>query len=431
MAKILVSLIILLLSNTVSAKVSPDNQQLLEQELTPFGAVRAGNDGLIPGWKDKTAFIENQQPLYLINGQNYTEYKDNLSTGQIALFERYPESFQMPVYPSQRTFTAPGDVFENTYKNALTANLNSDESGFIHALAGIPFPVPQSALEVYFNHIGRWRGRQVKNTASDAVILKNGKYSLITRKSVVRFDSYNQGNESVNFISLVSRVTAPASKSGNGVLVLEPLDQLNNVRSAWLWDKGRRRTIRAPNIAYDTPIQIADSLRTADDTDLVNGSPDRFNWELLEKREIYIPYNNEKLSNKKLKYKDLLQKHHINPEYTRYELHRVWVIRATLKKEWRHVYSRRDFYLDEDSWQVVLADQYDKAGDIWRVSLSYPKLFADLPGIFPVINVFHDLQKQQYTVMGLQNERRTKNEFNGDPAKDSLFTPSGLKRFVN
>jgi len=162
LVKILISVIILLFSNTLAAKVSPDDQKLLAQELTPFGAVRAGNDGLIPEWTDKTAFIENQQPLYIINEQNHTQYKANLTAGQIALFERYPDSFQMPVYPSQRTFTAPTDVFENTYKNALTASLNSDESGFVNALAGIPFPVPQSALEVYFNHISRWRGRQIK-----------------------------------------------------------------------------------------------------------------------------------------------------------------------------------------------------------------------------------------------------------------------------
>lgn len=431
MHKILILLLCLIFSSSTFAKVSPEQQRLLNQTLTPFGAERTGNGALIPEWTANTVFVDNQQPLYIITAQNYTNYETNLTAGQVALFKHYPESFTMPVYPSQRTFSAPDWVLQNTYKNAMTAELNSDGSGFSSALSGIPFPIPESALEVYFNHISRWRGKQLKNTASDAVVFKNGKYTLITRKSIVRFDFYNESNNKNNFISLISRVTAPARKAGSGILVLEPLDQLNNARSAWLWDKGRRRAIRAPNLAYDTPIQLADSLRTTDDTDLISGSPDRFNWQLLGKQEVYIPYNNNKLNNKNVRYKTLLQKHHINPEYTRFELHRVWVLRATLKKEWRHIYSQRDFYLDEDTWQVVIADQYNKAGELWRVSLSFSKYFPDMPGIFPVINVYHDLHNRKYSVMGLQNERKTKNEFNGEAVKDSLYTPSGLKRFLN
>ena len=415
----------------VHAKADIDQQNLLATELTPFGAVRAGNGGAIPAWSGEANFIADQSPEFTITAENYKQYEANLSAGQIALFEHYPDSFKMPVYTTQRTFIAPAKIYENTINNAVSAELNTDQSGFINASAGIPFPIPQSAIEVYFNHIGRWRGQQIKNTASDAVVQPNGKFSLISRKSVVRFDTYNEGNQSKNFFSLIARVTAPSSKAGNGLLVLEPLDQLNNSRAAWLWDKGRRRTIRAPNASYDTPIQIADSLRTADDSDLMNGSPDRFDWQLLEKREIYIPYNNEPLSSKNLSYKEILSQHHINPEHTRYELHRVWVIRATLKSEWRHVYSQRDFYLDEDSWQVMIADQYDKAGELWRVSLSYSKLFPQLPGIFTVLNVFHDLHNQRYSAMGLQNERKTVIEFNGEPVKDSLFTPAGLKRYLN
>lgn len=431
MLKIITALIAMLFCSMENANASPEQQSLLGNSLTPFGATRAGNDGRIPEWVDGTAFIENQQPLFVITAENYTQYEVNLTAGQVALFKHYPETFKMPVYPSQRTFTAPDWVNQNTYKNTLTTKLNTDKSGFVDALPGIPFPIPASALEVYFNHIARWRGKQLTNTASDAVVYKNGKHALITRKSIVRFDFYNENISSNNFVSLIARVTAPASKAGGGVLVLDPLDQLNNIRSAWLWDKGRRRAIRAPNLSYDTPVTIADSLRTADDTDLINGSPDRFDWQLLEKREIYIPYNNTQLSSKDIRYKNLLSKHHINPEHTRYELHRVWVISASLKTKWRHIYSHRDFYLDEDSWQVVIADQYNKQGELWRVSLSFPKFFPDMPGIFPVINVFHDLHSQKYSVMGLQNERRTKNEFSGKAVKDSLFTPSGLKRFLN
>jgi hypothetical protein len=396
-----------------------------------MGAVKVGNNDTIPLWTGQKIQINtDENPLFTITKTNYQQYEKNLTAGQQALFERYPDSFSMPVYPSKRTAMAPDWVYQNTAINAINTVLNADNTGFENAKAGIPFPIPQSALEVYFNHVSRWRGQQITSYSSDAVVYKNGKFILTTRNTLVRFDGYVDDNTSKYFVSLVAKILAPATRSGSGVLVLEPLDQLNEKRAAWLWDKGRRRVIRAPNVAYDSPVESASSLRTVDDTDLINGSPDRFNWEMLEKREIYIPYNNDKLSSKQIKYAKILHKNHINPEYTRYELHRVWVIRASLKEKWRHVYSQRDFYIDEDSWQVMVADQYNKQGKLWRVSMSYPKFYPEMPGILPVINVFHDLISKKYHVMGLKNEEKTDIIFNGDIAKDSLFTPSGFKRFM-
>jgi hypothetical protein len=414
---------------TVSAKVDIETQAHLNNELTPLGAIREGNGGDIPAWTGESTIPDDEKQLLTITSENYQQYKENLTVGQIALFIQYSD-FNMPIYPSHRTAMAPDWVYKNTYDNALTATLNSIETGVENAKGGIPFPVPQSALEIYFNHVSRWRGLQIENRASDAVIYKKGNFTLFTRQTLVRFDGYIKDFQNKYFISVIGKTLAPASKSGGGVLVLEPLDQLNNKRMAWSWDKGRRRVIRAPNVAYDNPVSSSSSLRTVDDTDLINGSPDRFNWELLPKREIYIAYNNEKLSSKALKYKDILKPHHINSDLTRYELHRVWVIQATLKEKWRHIYSKRTFYIDEDSWQVVAADQYNKQGKLWRVSLSYPKFYPDMPGMLAVINVFYDLISQKYHVMGLQNEENSENKFNRELAKDSLFTPSGFKRFM-
>ena len=399
-------------------------------ELTPLGGIKNGNLGDIPAWQEGQTNTLDKTIQFTINFSNYKQHQDNLTAGQIALFEAYPDTFRMPIYSTQRTAVAPQWVYKNTKENIDTARLNKDQSGFENAKAGIPFAIPESALEVYFNHISRWRGLQVESIASDAVVLKNGKYSLITRQSLARFDHYIKDLESEYFVSVIGKTLAPATRSGSGVLVLEPLDQLNKSRSAWLWDKGRRRVIRAPNVAYDQPIATASALRTSDDTDMINGSPDRFNWELLEKREIYLPYNNETLASKDLRYKQILDKGHINPELTRYELHRAWVIRATLKDKWRHVYTQRDFYIDEDSWQVLVADQYNKQGELWRVSMSYPKFYKQLPGLFPVINVYHDLQSKEYHVMGLKNEQTNDIVFNGEIAKNSLFTPSGFKRYM-
>jgi hypothetical protein len=422
-------LVLLLVSVASFAKVDSVQQVQLKNNLTPFGAIKAGNGKDIPEWNDVYDNLADEKPLLTITHENYQQYKENLTAGQTALFERY-ETYQMPVYSSHRTAVAPQWVYDNTFDNAITTELNKDHSGYENVKGGIPFPMPQSALEVYFNHIARWRGQQVESMFSDAVVEKSGQYTLITNKALVRFDSYLQDHESKSFISVIGKTLAPATRSGSGVLVLEPLDQLNNSRSAWLWDKGRRRVIRAPNVSYDNVVQTSGGLRTVDDTDMISGSPDRYDWKMLEKCELYIPYNNEKLDSKELRYRDILTKNHINPNYTRYELHRVWVIQAELKPKWRHLYSKRTFYIDEDTWQVVLADQYNKKGDLWRVSMAYPKFFKEMPGVFSVINVFHDLMTKRYHVMGLENEVKSEAKYNGEIAKDSLFTPSGFKRYM-
>ncbi|MFK8012465.1 MAG: DUF1329 domain-containing protein [Marinicellaceae bacterium] len=413
-----------------SAKVSENQQQSLTKDLTPMGAEKKGNGSSIPAWQGKIEDTTVDSIEFTITKDNYSTYANKLTIGQKALFEHYPDTFKMPIYPTRRTALAPDWVYENTRINAVNTELNSDKTGFLKAKAGIPFPIPQSALEIYFNHVSRWRGQQLENQASDAVVFKKGNFTLHTRKTLVRFDGYIENIKSNYFVSLVAKILAPATKSGGGVLVLEPLDQVQEFRAAWLWDKGRRRVLRAPNVAYDNPVTSASSLRTVDDTDLINGAPDYFNWELIEKKEVYIPYNNVTLNSKELSYKDILNKGHINPNHTRYELHRVWVIEASLKKNKRHIYSKRRFYVDEDTWQVVAADQYNKQGKLWRVSLSYTKFFEDMPGVFPVVNVFHDLSSLQYHVMGLQNEEKSENKFNGEIANNSLFTPAGFKRFM-
>lgn len=421
--------LIVIFSFFSSSTLSVETQAPQYTERTPMGALKSGNGNEIPQWLNNIQKI-NPEILYTIDINNYKQYQEHLTKGQIAMLENYSDSFSMPVYPTQRTAIAPQWVYDNTQYNSKHTELNADKSGFENAKAGIPFPHPESALEIYFNHVSRWRGLQMISTASDAIVYKNGKFSLTTRESIVRYDGYLENSSSNSFISVLAKTLAPSTKSGSGVLVLEPLDQLNEKRSSWLWDKGRRRVVRAPHIAYDNPVQSSASLRTVDDTDMISGSPDRFDWEIVGKKEIFVPYNNEKLDDKDLKYSDILHAKHINPDLTRYELHRVWVIRAALKPEWRHVYSKREFYIDEDSWQVLIADQYDKKGKLWRVSMSYPKFYKEMPGMFHVINVFHDLNNQQYHVMGLQNELKSVKQFNGEIASDNLFTPSGFKRYM-
>ncbi len=443
-----VAVALVLLAGNSMAAVSPQDAAKLGTSLTPLGAEKAGNAaGTIPAWSggitqapagykgSGTHHIDPfaaDKPLFTITKANLAQYRDQLTPGQVALFETYPDSFQMPVYSSRRSGSAPQWVYANTAKNAVSAKLLDGGNGFADAYGGIPFPIPQNGVEALWNHIARYRGTYVVRRASEVAVQRNGSFSLVTSQQEALFKFYDPKGSYADLNNILfyylSFTRSPARLAGGAVLVHETLDQVKEPRQAWGYNAGQRRVRRAPNLAYDTPISTADGLRTADDTDMFNGAPDRYDWKLLGKREIYIPYNSYKLTSPEVKYKDLLQVGHLNPAYTRYELHRVWVVEGTLKPGQRHIYSKRTLYLDEDSWQAAVVDQYDGRGELWRVSMAYLKNYYELPTTWSALDVFHDLQARRYHVQNLDNEEANTIDFSQPMAEDSYFTPAALRR---
>ncbi len=222
------------------------------------------------------------------------------------------------------------------------------------------------------------------------------------------------------------KVIAPPRLAGFILLVHETLNQVKQPRSAWTYNTGQRRVRRAPNVAYDNPGTASDGLRTSDQFDMFNGAPDRYNWKLLGRKEMIVPYNDYKLHSKDVKYKDILTPKHINPDLARYELHRVWVVDATLKKGISHIYSRRTFYIDEDSWQILVVDQYDRRGNLWRVSEGFVINYYDVPTLWTTLGVHTDLQAGRYLAIGLDNESRMYDFNLKRTAAD--YTPAALRR---
>ncbi|PAU51141.1 outer membrane lipoprotein-sorting protein [Pseudomonas sp. PIC25] len=430
------------------AAVSPQEAAKLGTTLTPFGAEKAGNAaGTIPEWtggitqppadykkpgQHHPDAFAGDKPLFTITQANLEQYKANLTPGQIALFATYPNSFQMPVYQSRRSGSAPQWVYDNTLKNATSAKLLDGGNGFADAFGGIPFPIPQSGVEALWNHIARYRGTYVVRRASEVAVQRNGAFNLVTSQQEALFKFYEPKGSFANLDNILfyylSFTKSPARLAGGAVLVHETLDQVKEPRQAWGYNAGQRRVRRAPNLAYDTPIAAADGLRTADDTDMFNGAPDRYDWKLVGKKEIYIPYNNYKVTSPEVKYDQLLQVGHLNPAVTRHELHRVWVVEGTLKPGARHIYSKRTLYLDEDSWQIAVADQYDGRGELWRVSIAYLKNYYDLPTTWSALDVFHDLQARRYHVQNLDNEESSTIDFSQATPDDGYFKPSALRR---
>ena len=99
-----------------------------------------------------------------------------------------------------------------------------------------------------------------------------------------------------------------------------------------------------------------------------------------------------------------------------------------LKPGARHIYSKRTLFLDEDSWQAAVVDQYDGRGELWRVSVAYLKNYYDLPTTWSALDVFHDLQARRYHVQNLDNEEPTTIDFTQATPDDGYFKPSALRR---
>ncbi|OLU23179.1 outer membrane lipoprotein-sorting protein [Pseudomonas sp. PA15(2017)] len=435
-----------LLATGVMAAVSADEAGKLGNTLTPIGAEKAGNaDGSIPAWTgglpvnagavDAGGFLAdpfpNEKPLFTITAQNVEQYKDKLTPGQYAMFKRYPETYRMPVYTAHRTATVPDNIIAATKQNATNTKLIQGGEGLENFQLANPFPIPKDGLEAIWNHITRYRGASVRRHVVQVTPQANGSFSPVSLEEEFAFRSMMTGVDTSQPSNILfyfkQRVTAPSRLAGNVLLVHETIDQVKEPRMAWLYNAGQRRVRRAPQVSYDGPGTAADGLRTSDNLDMYNGSPDRYDWQLLGKKEIYIPYNSYRLDSPKLKYADIVKPGHLNPDLTRYELHRVWHVTATLKQGERHIYAKRDFYIDEDTWQAAAIDHYDGRGTLWRVAEAHAQYYYDKQVPWYAVEVIHDLLSGRYLALGLKNEEKRAYEFDY-PAKESDYTPAALRQ---
>ena len=434
-----------LLATSVIAAVPAAEADKLGKSLTPMGAEMAGNaDGSIPSWKplpknagsvDSRGFLSNpyasEQPLFTITAQNVDKYKDKLAPGQYAMFKRYPDTFKMPVYTSHRGATVPDDVFAAIKRNATNTNLVSGGNGLENFETAVPFPIPKSGVEVIWNHITRYRGGSVTRLVTQATPQANGSYSLVYfqdqfvfRDKMKDYDPKNPGNILFYF---KQKVTAPARLAGGVLLVHETLDQVKEPRLAWVYNAGQRRVRRAPQVSYDGPGTAADGLRTSDNLDMYNGAPDRYDWKLEGKKEMYIASDAYKLDDPKLKYADIIKAGHINQDLARYELRRVWHVVATLKEGQRHIYAKRDFYIDEDTWQAAVIDHYDGRGQLWRVAEAHAENYYDKQVPWYALETLYDLQSGRYLALGMKNEEKSAYNF-GFTASTADFSPAALRQ---
>ena len=427
-----------------SAQPSAADVARLGKDLTPLGAIKAGNsDGTIPAWDGGITTppsnykrgdhhpdpFADDKILFTINKSNIAEHENKLSAGHKAMLNTY-DSFHLNVYPTHRSASAPQRIYDAAIKNTSTATLTGGGNGVTGTMTSVPFPIPGSGIEAIWNHVLRWRGVTTARHFSQAAPNRNGDYTLVKFYDEFNMQYAKEGMTEEKLKNVIlqfkQKVLAPPRLAGGILLVHETLDQFKEPRKAWLYNPGQRRVRRAPNVAFDNPGTASDGMRTTDQYDMFTGSPERYNWELVGRKEIYVPYNSYKLHSDSLKYDDILKPLHVNPEHLRYELHRVWVVDATLKDNTRHIYKRRTFYIDEDSWQILLVDQYDNRDQLWRVSEGHVINYYEMPLLWTTLEVHTDLQAGRYIAFGLDNEDKMY-EF-GFERSASDYTPSALRR---
>ncbi|MGJ8671206.1 MAG: DUF1329 domain-containing protein [Oceanococcus sp.] len=431
------------------AAVSEEQAASLGQNLTPIGAEKAGLEngphGLsIPAWgggwvqagESKRIHApdspyDDEDPLFTITAKNAAQYEDILTQGQLALLKQYPDSFEMEVYPSHRTAAAPQHVYDATRANATKVELKPTGEGFTGTAHGYPFPIPKTGQELIWNHMARYRTKGFRGFANSAITTAGGDY-VVERgyfEVVIQYGDPDIAFEDWDneFIKILRKIVAPASKAGDAVLVHAPLDRTIKEILIWSYNPGTRKVRRIAEVGYDNPSQ--DGLMTHDQIDMFNGPLDRYDFKLIGKKAILVPYNSYRLHSKDLEYDDIIDKGHVDPDYVRYELHRVWVLEANVKPDQAHIYKRRVMYLDEDSWLILLQDIYDERDQFWRTGMSFAMQYPQVPLLVNAMQAHYDLQSRRYVVINMQNEEKNPVEYDFQ-AEAKQFTTSALKRFA-
>ncbi|AVR89791.1 DUF1329 domain-containing protein [Thauera aromatica] len=424
------------------AAVSADEAAKLKTWLTPLGGEKAGNkDGTIPAWTGGQTgpvagpkvgdipvnLFPNEKPFLQITASNMAQHADKLTEGTQALLKKYPDTFRVDVYPTHRTATVPEHVAANTLKNATNCKTTEGGHSVEGCFGGLPFPIPQTGVEVIWNYLLRVEPESIEFGFKNILGASDGSHTLATRNdnfwqypyhykdgSWETWSKDGKGEYSIQRFN----TTAPSFKVGESLVVRDSIDPKAS-RQAWQYLVGQRRVRRAPTVGYDTPDFVASGANYFDEVQGFWGHPDRYEWKLVGKREMYIPYNNNELVTAKVA--DAYDKFHLNPAKVRWELHRVWEVEGTVVSGKRHAVPKRKYYFDEDTGLMVLMDGYDAEGKLWRTS-QVPNFFVPaVPALLvKQVTVFNLQAGTMSTVQGLNDEsyrvvpRKPETFFTGD-----------------
>ncbi|AIO33238.1 hypothetical protein DM39_1988 [Burkholderia cenocepacia] len=402
-------------SATAGAAVSTQEAAQLKTTLTPFGAIRAANaDGTIPAWTGDAlkpppshtpgsvgpAPFADEKPLFQITAANMEKYADKLTEATKYMLKAYPE-FRLDVYPTHRTSTAPQQVYDATFRNATTAKTAKDGLSLEDAFGGIPFPIPKSGIEVIWNGYAGWKGSTVSTLYNIYLVTSDGRRELASTIDITeQYGLYNPDGDAAKFDGLYWQhkgvTTGPARSAGEAHIGVFYTDFKDRDPISWQYLPGQRRVRKIPNVNYDTPNFFLSGVTQFDEAYGFFGKPDQMDFKIVGRREMYVPYNTNKLN--LMSPDKAFGAHFPNPDAVRWELHRVWEVSATLKPGMRNVVPKRRLFVDEDSWNILMADEWDGQGKLYHGVISYPFVSYDLPGVVALPFMTFDFQTRAYAV---------------------------------
>ncbi|KWR88002.1 DUF1329 domain-containing protein [Cupriavidus sp. IDO] len=376
----------LMIINAVASAADSDN------DLTAAGAQRAGS-GQIPafegkdspaaGWtrdQPRGAFWSHkaEKPLFTIDATNVDKYADKLSPAQVA-FIKATKGYRMDVFPTHRNCGAPEWVNANSKRNLAEARMAADGVTLENAvMPGVAFPRPKTGAEAMWNYQTRYRGMGVQfpsfytvlspRAGSDEWVDANQEMTLYFpwgKNGATTPDQVRNTLQAVYF-----QYKSPAALAGQGAVGVNSFGTTTPEISYYF--PGQRRVRRMPSYAYDAPQIGMENQYTVDQAFMFVGNLDRFDWKLVGKKEMYVPSNSFAIYDFTAKLRDALGPQFISNAARRYELHRVWVVEATVKAGARHTSPKKMFYFDEDSWLALVSEDYDAQGKLWKLREGFP-----------------------------------------------------------
>lgn len=426
------------------AAVSAREAATLKTQLTPLGAEREGNKaGTIPPWtggytKSPPGYREGdvradpfagEKPLFAITSKNYQTYADRLPEGAKALFRKYPD-YRMEIYPTHRSAAAPDAVYANVFLNATRAHAAPEGIAFgvAGAVGGIPFPIPQDGYEAIWNHLLAFWGPAREVDVKTWVVAADGRATLASGyREIADFPYYYPGATPQSmgdyYFKTLHLDDAPPARMGEGYLDWQPIDIGRSNFDAWRILPGEHRVRRGPAISYDVPDPDASGFEALDEYYLFFGGLDHYDFKLLGKKEMFVPYNNDQFYTRPTA--EILGPHFANPDDLRYELHRVWVIEGTRKPGVHDVVARRRLYLDEDSWMAVYSDSWDDSETLWKFGEATMYLMPDVPAVILGSQFVYDLALGGYVYGFAFNDQAEAYKVTA-PHPASLFTPQSM-----
>ena len=444
--------ILALLAAGTHASVSDEEAAQLGQSLTPMGADPGANpDGSIPAYTGTMlglpAGLDYAGPgtpypdpygrdpvLHTLTAENQGDHAQFLSPGLQAMFSTYPESFRMRIFPTHRDGRYSDHYYEKVRYNALNAELYNGEDGIRGFTGAVAFPIPKTGAEVIWNSRTSGPNLTMEGTYSDIAVFSNGSLSERSSTIVSEYPYANPDNAvgleeeqlGIWAAHVMTTVHKPVRDKGTITSIFEPYDYITHAREAWRYIPGSRRVRRAPTVGYDTPDGPGGFI-TVDDTLGFNGAMDRFTWTLQGKRELYVPYHNYQFDQPGLAYEELLTPFHANPDYMRYEKRRVWVVEANLREGSRHIYGKRRFYIDEDSWNIVMTENYDGRGELWKVVLINSIYEYNVQGYVNRAMLFHELRAGGYITIRLVNRDKPL-DYTAEPRGTGYYSSSNVRK---